>query len=334
VRCWGANDRAQLATAAVSYTSTPRDIPILASRTGALHVGDHHACVLTVMGGVECWGDNQYGQLGHGGDPTVPTDVPGLGSRVLAIAAGSGNTCAVVEGGDVMCWGYNSQGQLGTAAIAQSATPVRIAGLAGSALSVAVGGSHACAVLATRTVQCWGLNDRRQLGDPSVTAMSAATPVAVRDLDNVDYIALGASYGCARTMGGSVYCWGGNAHGELGTGAPPPSSATPARVDLGGGATAIATGIAHACAVRDDGHVLCWGWNLQGQLGNGGVENARTPVEVASIGDAVDVAAGQHHSCALLRDGRVQCWGRNVEGQLGDGTTENRAAPVDVRSIP
>ena len=86
----------------------------------------------------------------------------------------------------------------------------------------------------------------------------------------------------------------------------------------------------HTCAILEPTGVKCWGWNIDGQLGDGTRTDRRTPVAVADItGRAGAVTTGARHSCALLAEG-VKCWGDNAWGQLGDGTFEDRLTPVAV----
>jgi alpha-tubulin suppressor-like RCC1 family protein len=101
---------------------------------------------------------------------------------------------------------------------------------------------------------------------------------------------------------------------------------------LGAGATAIAAGEGHVCAVVNGG-VRCWGANLFGQLGDGTITDRPAPVAVAGLSDVVAVATGAKHSCALTKSGRVMCWGKNDTGQLGDGTTAMSRIPVQVSGL-
>ena len=82
----------------------------------------------------------------------------------------------------------------------------------------------------------------------------------------------------------------------------------------------IAAGAEHACALRADGTVWCWGRNQYGQAGNDTVDRA-APAAVAGVSGAVALGVGTNTSCAIKSDGTAWCWGRNNSGQLGDGTT-------------
>ena len=96
----------------------------------------------------------------------------------------------------------------------------------------------------------------------------------------------------------------------------------------------MAAGGLHNCAVLPSGAVRCWGYNGEGQLGNGSTTSSSTPVPVSGISTATAVAAGFRSSCALLSSGAVQCWGSNLFGQLGNGTTTNSTTPVQVSGLP
>ncbi|MFA9271548.1 MAG: hypothetical protein ACEQSX_12465 [Baekduiaceae bacterium] len=120
--------------------------------------------------------------------------------------------------------------------------------------------------------------------------------------------------------------------------APDPADAlTDCEVALGSEpkftATAIATGTSHACGLRADGTVGCWGSNFYGQLGDGTATHRRTPVTVSGLTDATAITAGGTHTCALRSGGTVACWGLNTSGQLGNGET-TPGSPVTPVSVP
>lgn len=96
---------------------------------------------------------------------------------------------------------------------------------------------------------------------------------------------------------------------------------------------AVDAGSNHACAVRANGEVKCWGDNGVGQLGNGATTHSTVPVMVNGISTAKTVSAGFAHTCVLLANGTVQCWGHNFFGQLGNGTTTDSSIPVTVSGI-
>jgi len=83
----------------------------------------------------------------------------------------------------------------------------------------------------------------------------------------------------------------------------------------------------------ESGEVKCWGWNQNGQLGDGTTINRHVPVSVQGIVDAASLSAGWGQTCAILEGGELTCWGWNASGQLGDGTTIDRLMPVSVQGL-
>ena len=138
---------------------------------------------------------------------------------------------------------------------------------------------------------------------------------------------------CAE-VGGAVYCWGGNTDGQLGDGSTVERHTAVLVANITTATSVSARHSTHTCATLADGTVQCWGYNGDGQLGDGTTATKRlTPVLVSGITTATSVSAGVIHNCAMLADGTAQCWGGNNKGQLGDGTTTNSNIPVQVSNI-
>jgi alpha-tubulin suppressor-like RCC1 family protein len=283
VKCWGTNYVGQLGDGTITDRLTPVDVSGLASGVTAIAAGAFHSCALTSGGGVKCWGDNRYGQLGDGTTTNrlTPVDVSGLASGVTAIAAGYWHTCALTIAGGVKCWGANPAGQLGDGtSLNTRLTPVDVTGLASGVTAIAAGYEHTCALTSGGGVKCWGSNGDGRLGDGTLT--NRLTPVDVTGLGGgVTAIKAGAEHSCALTDVGGVKCWGYNVSGQLGDGTTMDRS-TPVDVSgLGSSVTAIAAGHAHSCALTSGGRAKCWGYNWYGQLGDGTISMGRlTPGNV------------------------------------------------------
>jgi alpha-tubulin suppressor-like RCC1 family protein len=203
---------------------------------------------------------------------------------------------------------------------------------AGTAMKVAAGSYHTCALTPAGEVLCWGLNSSGQLGDG--TTANRPLPTTVTGLvDGVAAIAAGNLHTCALTTTGGVVCWGGNYSGQLGDGTTTDRLTPTAVSALGSGVAAITAGWAHTCALTVGGGVMCWGSNYAGQLGDGTTTGQLTPTPIPGLESGVAaIAAGVEHSCALKASG-VLCWGDNRYGQLGDGTTTDRLTPAAVAGL-
>ena len=345
-QCWGANNRGQLGDGTKTEWRARRLIPVdvvgLHSGVHAIAGGGWHTCALVGSGGVKCWGDNQFGQLGEGStDRTTPVDVVGLSSDVYAISAGGRRTCVLTTAGGVQCWGVNRAGQLGDGTQRERRRPVNVVGLSSGVQAIAVSGGgdhewHTCALTGAGGVKCWGDNDHGQLGDGTQT--DRRVPVDVVGLSSgVQAIAAGGMHTCALTTRGDVKCWGLNNRGQLGDGTRPDRRVPVDVKRLSSGVQAIAAGGRHTCALTSAGGVKCWGDNGLGQVGDGSqlvpfLTNRRRPVDVKGLSSGVQaIAAGRRHTCALTTRGGVKCWGSNGSGALGAPTrTPYQSTWVDV----
>jgi len=333
--CWGANAYGKLGDGTTTDRWTPVTVGMQGSGVVSVSAGTSHACAVTSVGAVWCWGDNTYGTVGDGTSSfrTTPVGVIGFGSGVAAVAAGDYHTCAITSAGGVLCWGANSYGQLGDGTTTYRLAPVAVSGLASDVVAASAGYRHTCVVTSAGAVWCWGRNDYGQLGDGTTT--DRTTPVAVSGLESgVVAIATGTSHSCASTSAGAVRCWGSNSGGQLGDGTTT-NRPTPVTVSgLGSGAVAVTAGDGHSCALTSGGAVSCWGWNFYGQLGDGTTTQRATPVTVTGLeSGVVGVDAGGGSTCAVTNAGAALCWGGNSYGQLGDGSTTNRLTPVAVGGL-
>ncbi|TAH33182.1 hypothetical protein EYC59_05280 [Candidatus Saccharibacteria bacterium] len=160
-------------------------------------------------------------------------------------------------------------------------------------------------------------------------------PVVIAQIDVGNY------HVCANSQAGNGYCWGKNDFGALGDGTNnnrhAPNGVSEAGVLAGKTIVSTSAGYNHTCVVDSLGKVYCWGYNSQGQLGNGasGTTNNPNPTAVITSGPMgskviVKVNGGDSHTCALSQDGDIFCWGGNIYGQIGDGSTTNRFTPAQV----
>ncbi len=352
VSCWGLNTSGQLGDGTTTQSLTPVTVQGITNAI-AVTTGRNHSCALLADHTVSCWGLEASGQLGNGsvGDPlgdqfsTTPVAVTGI-SDAIAISAGGNFTCAVLQGGTVSCWGADGFGQLGDQPVHSetdvdypmnyhSSVPVGVAGV-GGAVALSAGSDHACAVLASGSIYCWGDNEYGELGDGS-TLHSILGPFTLHQVVGItDAIAVstGDSHTCALHQDHTVSCWGSGAVGD-GTST---QRLTPVSVPGIVDAIAISAGSDSStpvsCALHETGHVSCWGTNFHGSLGNGTLTPSTSPVEVGSLSDAVAIDVNYAHVCAATHLGGVSCWGQGGDGQLGNNSTNDSTGPSAVSNIP
>ena len=330
-RCWGYNFYGEVGNNSLVDSHVPVVVSGLASGVTAITAGVFHSCALATVGGLHetrCWGDNIDGEMGL--DDLIfqvqLVAVVGLSTGATALAKGpyASHSCAIVSGA-AKCWGKNDDGELGNGTFVDSSVPVAVTGLTSGVSMIADGASHTCAVVNSKAI-CWGGNATGQLGNGSTD--DSSTPVTAVS-SGVTAVSAGFAHSCAIVSGG-VKCWGNNQSGELGNGSTSESN-TPVSVQgLTGTAVSIAIGVAHTCAAMSTGKIQCWGYNSNGQLGNGTNTPTGTnpPVTVSNItSGATAVAAGGYHTCAIVSGG-VQCWGDGQAGQLGYGPLSDSYVPV------
>ena len=327
--CWGYNGHGQIGAG----TSQLQKVPVAVSGGTTftnLVAGDNHTCGLAAGGKAYCWGSNWYGQLGDGTaiDRMIPMAVSG-GITFTSLVAGYNHTCGLAWGGKAYCWGANFFGQLGdgTSGTNRSA-PVASAGWP-SFTSLAAGQSHTCGLLPTGTAYCWGSDQQGALGDGNA-ADRRPYPATVSGGEFYKTITAGQYHSCGLSLGGTAFCWGYNASGQLGDGTTT-DHATPAAVNGGPTLTSLTAGGYHTCALAWDQTAFCWGLNDNAGLGDGSTVIRLSPVPVRGGHSFTALAAGGRHTCGLVADGTAYCWGWNNFGQIGDGTTADRVAPVAVR---
>jgi len=232
---------------------------------------------------------------------------------------------AVLADGRLMVWGQNFAGELGTGSPNSYNTP-QTAGYSLDAVDVVAGIARTCYRNTAGELYCVGTNDSRQLeveGSP-ITQFMRLQPRGVAG------IAMNSEI-CVVRADGIIQCIGENTRGQLGDGTTQGGDGVWRTVKNINSAKQVVTHAQGACALLEDGTVWCWGWNNDGQLGDGSGVDQASPVRVKGLASAVQLAAGGRHVCALLKDGSVSCWGMNLAGQLGDGTTTNAFTPVKMK---
>lgn len=314
VKCWGLNSKGQLGYNHTDSLGINEDVTQLASvplkrPAKKIYSGTNYNCALLDNKKIQCWGENNYGQLGYGHKDNIgdneslsSVDYVNVGADVVQmdISTISSHTCAALSDGKLKCWGQNSLGQLGygnTNEIIDAYSAAKLS-FGNNVLQLATGNTHTCALVGGQKVRCWGANSAGQTGIGSNTTIGdneSATSIAALDLsgdgsDSFQMVATGILHTCAIGIDNAAYCWGtGNAG---------------------------ATGLGHTRNIGDDEAVT--------------KSNSKVNLDM----EVTQVSGGAYHTCALTKEeGKVICWGQNAFGQLGLGHTSNigdNESPSDV----
>ncbi|GAB5361114.1 hypothetical protein AAMO2058_000686700 [Amorphochlora amoebiformis] len=299
--CWGSGAGGKIGIgntdAQTSATLVPLPNGELAEQVAS---GESHACVLTTVRNVYCWGSNSFGQLGYG-DTTSreyssvlsPVNL-GTGFNVTSIVAGQNHNCVLLSTGGVKCWGEASYGSLGLGSTINQGSlsgqmgdslPVVDLGTNLKALKIYTGFRTVCAILDDNSVKCWGDNSQSQLGMGSKSStIGTSSPDMGDNLPPIDLGSHGYSveelsitkfHVCALFSNAQVKCWGRNVFGQLGYGDR--TRRGQSKTQMGdylpfvnvSGVIGITTGAEHTCIYRSDDCIMCWGGQNINSLGTG-----------------------------------------------------------------
>jgi len=252
-------------------------------------------------------------------DKNSDNDLYDDADEVALQVSGSGfHTCVALYSGKVRCWGENSDSQLGV----DNASPIFAKGIT-SAVFVRTSSNHSCAGLHDGRVFCWGSNRWNEISDDVVATIN--TPTEVADLAGATDVELTLGVTCGNLANNVLHC-----RGDV-------TNAIRSASGFDSNVIAAGPGPSHACVVRSDGTVSCYGNPLDitsyasGQLGNGTNLPPTLGPTTANVTNVAKVAVGEYHTCALIQGGTVQCWGLNDQGQAGDAANSGAQwSPVAV----
>ena len=292
-RCWGAGQFGRIGDGTGDNKQSPSPVAFsqkFASNTTAtaISLGDQHTCAILNYGNVSCWGRGYGSAIGkhNNNDQNYPqaTNSLGVGRTAENISLGYQFACAILDNGLVSCWGSGGDGQMGNGNNAGSnpiPTPTSSLGANRTAVAIASGTTHTCVILDNGSVSCWGQNSYGALGRGTEGGYSS-NPALTNSLGpNRTAVSISAGYAntCVVLDNGEAKCWGYNGGGQLGDGTTT-SQYSPTTVlmssELRFSSIDISSG--HNCAVFENGHATCWGYNTDGQYGDGSFSNRIVPL--------------------------------------------------------
>ncbi|MBN1960736.1 MAG: hypothetical protein JW841_07295 [Deltaproteobacteria bacterium] len=302
-----------------------------------LSIGKKFGCIIK-EGQVICFGDHGYSVTPKNSSVYIPKL-----SNVKQISVGRDHACAITNKKRVWCWGDTDYGFLGDnkdRKNEQRQIPVAVWKI-NNAVSIACGDSFSCALHQNGEVSCWGLGIGGILGTEKRYSIK---PIKIKGLKNIKKIVAADQFACAIDQTKKAYCWGTNKSDLFAI----PNSRSyqryykPVKIlleDL----SQLAFGEEHACALKTNGGIWCWGENVYGQVG---VETPKTIIKPFRLDNlkASFITLGFAHTCILQKDGRAACWGLNDHGELSQDENsfehsvkpimiENEQAIVDITAV-
>lgn len=307
-------------------------------------MGEGRSCAVFDDGGLRCWGSGPLGyptelqSIGDDEHPFEAGDVP-TGGAVKQVALGGAFTCILYEQGQVRCIGDNGTGRLGyghSLVVSPLPSEAEDLSLGEPAKMITAGLTHACALLESGAVRCWGYIPAGALGyrNGQNTVGDDETPGDLPPLDlggAATAVTAGAYYTCAILGGGTgdVVCWGFNPSGQLGYGHTQTIGDNESPGSEGSVHDEVVEIVSYGlstCIRLEAGDLTCWGegssilgYGNSNTLGDD--EAARNALPVMIGGVARRIGGGP--KCALMSDDRLRCWGENDSGQIGIGTRED-----------
>lgn len=341
-----------------NFSSIRRDRPLLAVTlaialaAGTIGVGAASSAYASAPGEVYGTGYNPYGQLGDGTNEVQDSFAanPFLPPTVIEASAGREASLELLANGTVEGSGENIRGELGNGSEYARYVPEVLPGFS-NVTAVSEGAYQSLALLSNGTVEASGLDEYGELGNGEVIASGGCncltSPTLVDGvegagkLEHVVAISDGYFGADALLSDGHVVTWGYAQYGDLGNGGTKESDVPVEVSGIGGkgkleGVVAVSSGFYDSVALLANGQVVTWGYNVDGELGDGTTTQSDVPVEVLGVGGkgklehVLAVSAGGDFDLALLSNGKVLAWGYNHYAELGDGESKQSGVPVEV----
>jgi len=333
---WGSNWNGQLGDNTVADKSSPVQTITGGTNWKQVSAGYGYTTAIKTDGTLWTWGQNTYGELGNSwyyvSQLNVPTSVitSSLGSSLnllnqFSLAKHFG---LIKTDGTLWTWGSNTYGQLSDNTVTSKSSPVQTITGGTNWKQVAGGGYYTAAIKTDGTLWTWGRNQYGGLGDNTFT--NTSSPIqTIAGGTNWSQVACGSDHTTAIKTDGTLWVWGRNDFGLLGDNTISHKSSPVQTITGGTNWSQVACGYYHTTAIKTDGTLWTWGYNSNGQLGDGTQTAKSSPVQTIAGGtNWKQVTGGYGHTTAIKTDGTLWSWGRNVNGELSDGTSTNTSSPI------
>jgi alpha-tubulin suppressor-like RCC1 family protein len=328
---WGVNSSGRLGLNNTTYRSSPVQVGT-STDWKDVATGRNFTVATKTTGTLWSWGSNGSGQLAASAlvQRSSPVQVGSL-TDWSNVWTGQYHVIAKKTDATLWAWGYNNIGQLGLNTIDNTriSSPLQVGtdtDWSGNAENLGI--AFSLFTKTTGTLWARGLNSygRLGLGD---TVNRTSSPIQVGTDTNWSKVSCGYNFTSAIKTTGTLWSWGRNSYGQLGSGNLT-SRSSPVQVGTGTDWSMVSSGSYNVMAIKTTGTLWGWGRNQYGQLGLGNTINRSSPVQVGTGTDWSKVSCQERRSAALKTDGTIWTWGRNNLGQLGLGNVTDRSSPVQV----
>jgi len=299
---WGSNTQGQLGDNSLVNKSSPVQT-ITGGNTDWQQVACayEHTAAIKTDGTLWSWGSNVVGNLG---DNTVtkkssPVQTIAGGTNWKLVDGGRFNTFAIKTDGTLWSWGQDQYGQLGDNTRVNKSSPVQTIAGGTNWKSVNSGGWHTAAIKTDGTLWTWGYNERGTLGDNTVDNKSSPVQT-IAGGTNWKSVSCGLLHTAAIKTDGTLWSWGHNIYGQLGDNSIVFKSSPVQTITGGTNWKQVACGSYHTSAIKTDGTLWSWGYNVAGGLGDNTTTNKSSPVQTIAGGTNWKlVAGGTIHTAAI-----------------------------------
>jgi alpha-tubulin suppressor-like RCC1 family protein len=299
---WGRNNFGQLGDNTVTVRSSPVQTVSSGTNWKQVAAGYDHTAAIKTDGTLWLWGHNLFGTLGDNttAAKSSPVQTVSAGTNWKQVAGGGRHTAAIKTDGTLWLWGWNQYGQLADNSIQHRSSPIQTVSGGTNWKLVAAGRDHTAAIKTDGTLWLWGGNVSGQLGDGSSVVHRSSPIQTVAGGTNWKLVNVGNRVTAAIKTDGTLWLWGGNSQGELGTDTINFRSSPVQTVSGGTNWKQVSCGNLYTSAIKTDGTLWTWGYNNTGQLGDNTRTSRSSPVQTVSGGTNWKlVAAGVYHAAAI-----------------------------------
>lgn len=334
---WGYNNYGQLGNGSTKSSLVP--IKVL-NNVLSVSCGDSHTAAIKTDRSLWMWGNNTSGQLGNGSKKNALVPIKVL-DNVVDVSCRGDYTAAVKDDGSLWTWGTNNDMQLGNGGVGNThdenygtyqTVPVKVMD---NVAAVSCGNDRAAAIKTDGSLWWWGYSSVA-ISEGGTTYLGGSyQSVPIKIMENVVTVSSGASHTAAVKTDGSLWTWGDNSYGQLGSNSVM-ESAVPVKV-LDGVST-VSCGNGSTVAVKTDGSLWVWGDNEFGELGSS-IGNAKVPyyntvsasydsfpvqtIPLKLMDGVASAGCGTLYTIIVKTDGSVWACGKNEIGQLGNDGKHN-----------